>query len=118
MSLLKLSFIDPFLLFTGLSGSYGPTSISVINNVPRPGQSLLTSGVQWFTNNPSIDNYRAQNRLVLSEGAKAGIALGVLIFAIIALIVSYFFFPPVKHFFVYIQNEVIWNPRYIESSNR
>ncbi|CEP17228.1 hypothetical protein [Parasitella parasitica] len=97
----------------GSIGSVHSMDIGVIVNVPQSSAELQNSQMQWFTNNPEIDQayLTKESRKELSQGAIAGIIIGVLV--VVALIITLLWkrFPKVRRIGNYIQNEIIWQPR-------
>lgn len=74
--------------------------------------------MQWYTNNEEIDkySYRADGRQKqqgLSQGAIAGIVVAVLLIIILLLALLWRRVPRIRIIGTYIQNEIIWQPRYV-----
>lgn len=101
----------------GLVGSVYSNDIGVINNVPQSASELQESNMQWFTNNEETDNYSgpaySRRKQGLSEGAIAGIVVAVLFIVILLLALLYRRFPRIRTIGAYVQNEIIWQPRYV-----
>ncbi|KAI8993507.1 hypothetical protein BDB01DRAFT_329954 [Pilobolus umbonatus] len=101
---------DKLVIINGIAAVIWFTDVSVLKGLPMKGESIDSSNLRWFTNNPAYDNgsYGASK---LSEGAIAGIILAVVVVLVIILIVLYKRMRRFRRFLLYIQNEIIWNPR-------
>jgi hypothetical protein len=86
--------------------------IGVLINLPTSDDSINSSKLQWFTNNPEIDqaSLRSESR-GLSDGAIAGIVVACVLILAIILALLWKYVPSTKKIANYIQNEMIWNPR-------
>ncbi|KAI9359730.1 hypothetical protein BD770DRAFT_442325 [Pilaira anomala] len=100
---------DKIFISTGKAFNFYSRSVSVLRNVPGPGESIESSNLQWFTNNDAYDNPHENKEL--SDGAIAGIVVGVFIFIVIILYLLWKFVPATRRIAAYIQNDMIWNPR-------
>lgn len=88
----------------------------MIADVPQTRSEIQNSKMHWFTNNESLDQFNSginNDRQRLSEGAIAGIIVGVLLVIIILLALLWRRFPRMRLIGSYIKNETIWQPRYI-----
>lgn len=84
-------------------------SVSVLRNVPILGENIESSKLQWFTNYNLLDNPDYNKEL--SNGAIAGIVIGILLFIFVTIFISWRYFPVTKDIAKYIQQDLIWNPR-------
>lgn len=71
--------------------------------------------MQWFTNYPAYDNAES-GKGQLSDGAIAGIVIAVIIILMLATFLIWRYVPGTKRVLTYIQQDIIWNPRYAISS--
>ncbi|KAI8642822.1 hypothetical protein BD408DRAFT_415990 [Parasitella parasitica] len=112
-STLTLLEDSKLITLTGIIGSIATTDIGVITNVPKSSEELQNSQMRWFTNNEEFDQTYlvTEPRKELSQGAIAGITIGVLV--VVALLIALLWkrFPKVRRIGNYIQNEIIWHPR-------
>lgn len=97
------------LLIGRQGGGIYTGSISVLDNVPVSRQSLKSSNLKWFTNNPKYDNPRKYGGL--SNGAIAGIVVAMIIFFGSLIAILWIFVPGTKKVAYYIQQDLIWSPR-------
>ncbi|CAO3634039.1 unnamed protein product [Mucor fragilis] len=102
------------LVALGSAGGIYSTDIGVIADVPQTRSEIQNSKMHWFTNNESLDQFNSginNDRQRLSEGAIAGIIVGVLLVIIILLALLWRRFPRMRLIGSYIKNETIWQPR-------
>lgn len=96
----------------GKAFNFYTTQASVLKIVPGSRESIESSNLQWITNYEVYDSPNHSSGL--SSGAVAGIVISVLVFIFIIIVLLWKYVPVTRNIAKYIQQDLIWNPRYLK----
>lgn len=108
---LPVTYLQSNVFVTGKAFNFYTTQVSVLRNVPGPHESIGSSNLQWFTNYEPFDN--PNYKTGLPGSTIACIVIGVLVFVAIIMALLWKNDLFIREKVKYIQQELIWNPRYI-----